>query len=54
MPHLPESLVANSPFAVAVMLVFGVLGFLVAKNGFPIAPAILSIVLGPMLRKELV
>jgi putative tricarboxylic transport membrane protein len=31
------------------MLAFGVLGFLMEENGFPVAPAILGIVLGPML-----
>ena len=31
------------------MLAFGVLGFLMEENGFPVAPVILGIVLGPML-----
>ena len=41
--------ITNSPFAIATMLAFGVLGFLMEENGFPVAPAILGIVLGPML-----
>ena len=41
--------ITNSPFAVVIMLAFGVLGFLMEENGFPVAPAILGIVLGPML-----
>ena len=41
--------ITNSPFAVSTMLAFGVLGFLMEENGFPVAPAILGIVLGPML-----
>ena len=41
--------ITNSAFAVSVMLAFGVLGFLMEENGFPVAPAILGIVLGPML-----
>jgi putative tricarboxylic transport membrane protein len=41
--------ISNSPFAVTIMLAFGVLGFLMEENGFPVAPAILGIVLGPML-----
>jgi putative tricarboxylic transport membrane protein len=44
--------ITNSPFAVSVMLAFGVLGFLMEENGFPVAPAILGIVLGPMLESN--
>ena len=44
--------ITNSPFAIAVMLVFGVLGFVMEENGFPVAPAILGIVLGPMLEQN--
>ena len=44
--------ITNSAFAVAVMLVFGVLGFFMEENGFPVAPAILGIVLGPMLENN--
>ncbi|HEY7607997.1 MAG TPA: tripartite tricarboxylate transporter permease [Alphaproteobacteria bacterium] len=46
--------ITNSPFAVAVMLVFGVVGFLMEENGFPVAPVILGIVLGPMLEQNFV
>lgn len=46
--------ITNSPFAVAVMLVFGLLGFLMEENGFPVAPVILGIVLGPMLEQSFV
>ena len=38
----------NTVFGVGIMLVFGVLGYLMEENGFPIAPAILGIVLGGM------
>jgi TctA family transporter len=44
--------ITNSAFAVGVMLVFGILGFLMEENGFPVAPAILGIVLGPMLENN--
>lgn len=44
----------NSPFGVLVMLVFGLLGFLMEENGFPIAPTILGIVLGPLLERTFV
>jgi len=40
--------VSNTVFAIWVMLVLGVLAFLMEENGFPIAPAILGIVLGRM------
>jgi len=46
--------ITNSPFAVAIMLVFGMLGFLMEENGFPVAPVILGIVLGPMLEQSFV
>jgi TctA family transporter len=39
----------NSLSGVVVMLVMGVLAFLMEENGFPVAPAILGLVLGPML-----
>jgi 2-methylcitrate dehydratase PrpD len=44
----------SCPFAVAVMLVFGVIGFLMEENDFPVAPVILGIVLGPMLEQNFV
>jgi TctA family transporter len=44
--------ITNSPVAIGVMLVFGVLGFALEENGFPVAPAILGIVLGPMLENN--
>lgn len=39
----------NSVFGIAVMLIFGILAWLMEENGFPVAPAILGIVLGRML-----
>lgn len=39
----------NSAFGVLTMLAFGVVGWLFEENGFPLAPAILGIVLGGML-----
>lgn len=46
--------VTNSPFAIGVMLVFGVAGFLMEENDFPVAPVILGIILGPMLEQNFV
>ena len=44
--------ITNSPFAIAVMLVFGLLGFVMEENDYPVAPAVLGIVLGPMLEQN--
>ena len=44
----------NSVFGVIIMLVFGVLGFVMEENRIPIAPAILGLVLGPMLEKNFI
>jgi putative tricarboxylic transport membrane protein len=44
----------NSLFAVGVMLVFGVLAYLMEENGFPVAPAILGVILGTMLEEHFV
>jgi putative tricarboxylic transport membrane protein len=44
----------NSVFGVTIMLVFGVLGFVLEENDFPVAPLILGIVLGPMLEQNFV
>jgi TctA family transporter len=39
----------NSVFGVGIMLVLGILGFVMEENGFPVAPAILGLVLGEMI-----
>lgn len=44
----------NSVFDVGVMLVFGVLAFFGERNGFPVAPAILGLVLGPTLEANFI
>src|SRR5512137_1968515 len=38
----------NTPFDVGVMLVAGVVAYMLEENGFPVAPAILGVVLGTM------
>lgn len=43
--------ITNSVYGVIIMLVMGILGFLMEENGFPIAPAILGIVLGRMVEE---
>jgi putative tricarboxylic transport membrane protein len=39
----------NSVFGVGIMLVLGIVGYLMEENGFPVAPAILGLVLGEMI-----
>jgi TctA family transporter len=46
--------ISNSLFDVGVMLAFGLLGYVMEANGFPIAPTILGVVLGGMLEQNLV
>jgi TctA family transporter len=41
----------NTVFDVGVMLVLGILAYLMEENGFPVAPAILGLVLGPLLQE---
>lgn len=44
----------NTVFGVIVTLVFGLLAYVMEENGFPVAPAILGVVLGTMLEENLV
>ena len=44
----------NSIFGVVLMLAFGVAGYLMEENGFPVAPAILGMVLGSMLEENFI
>ncbi len=44
----------NTAFDVTVMLVAGVCAYIFEENGFPVAPAILGVVLGGMLEENLV
>ncbi len=39
----------NSLFDIGVILVFGIFGYLMEENDFPLAPLVLGVVLGPML-----
>ena len=42
----------NSTFGIIIMMVMGIVGWLMEENGFPIAPAILGLVLGEMLEQN--
>jgi putative tricarboxylic transport membrane protein len=44
----------NTPFDIGVMLVAGVVAYVLEENGFPVAPAILGVVLGTMLEENFV
>ena len=45
--------IKQSVFDVWVMLLFGIIGYLLRKIDFPLAPAILGLILGPQLEKSL-
>ena len=44
----------NTVFAVGVILVFGVIAYFMEENGFPVAPAILGVILGTMLEENFI
>ena len=44
----------NSIFGVVLMLAFGFIGYFMEENGFPVAPAILGMVLGAMLEEHFI
>jgi putative tricarboxylic transport membrane protein len=44
----------NSIFGVVVILIFGMLAYVMEESGFPVAPAILGVVLGTMLEETFV
>ncbi len=46
--------VTNSVLGVVLILCFGLAAFVMEENGFPVAPAILGVVLGKMLEENLV
>ena len=45
--------VSNSVFDVMVMTVFGVLGYILRKLDFPLAPIVLTLILGPLMERSL-
>ena len=44
--------IKNTVFDVAVMMVFGVFGYVLRKGGFPAAPLVLAMILGRMLERS--
>jgi putative tricarboxylic transport membrane protein len=45
--------VSNSTFDVLVMVLFGVIGYLLRKMDFPLAPIVLTLILGPLMERSL-
>jgi len=45
--------VNNSVWDIGIMVFFGIIGFLMRKFGFPPAPLILAMILGPMLERSI-
>ena len=45
--------IRNSVFDVGMMVIFGVLGYVLRKGGFPAAPLVLALILGRMLEHSL-
>jgi putative tricarboxylic transport membrane protein len=43
----------NSSFDIMVMLLFGIVGYLLRKVDIPLAPAVLTLILGPLMEKNL-
>jgi len=42
----------NSVFDIGTMLVMGVVGYFMEANGYPVAPIVLGLVLGPILEQN--
>lgn len=40
-------------YDVIIMIVFGIIGYLFEKGGFPVGPVVLAIILGPMIERNL-
>jgi putative tricarboxylic transport membrane protein len=45
--------VSNSVFDVLVMTLFGLIGYILRKLDFPLAPVVLTLILGPMMERSL-
>jgi putative tricarboxylic transport membrane protein len=43
----------NSVYDVLITLIFGIIGYVLRKNGFPVAPIVLGVILGPIVEDEL-
>lgn len=43
----------NSVYDMLIALIFGIIGYFMRKNGFPVAPVVLGVILGPIVEDEL-
>ena len=41
------------PFDLALLLVFGLLGFMMRRFGLPVLPLIIGVILGPRIERQL-
>ena len=46
--------IGNNPFAIVIVAVFGILGYMMERNGYPVAALVLGIVMGTMVEQNLV
>ena len=46
--------VTNSPFAIVTVAAFGVIGYVMEANGYPVAALVLGVVMGPMVENSFV
>lgn len=46
--------IGNNPFAVVLVAAFGVLGYMMERNGYPVAALVLGIVMGTMVEQNMV
>lgn len=46
--------IGNNPFAIVLVAAFGVLGYMMERNGFPVAALVLGIVMGTMVEQNFV
>jgi putative tricarboxylic transport membrane protein len=45
--------ISNNLYDVMIMMVFGIIGYLFEKGGFPTGPIVLAVILGPMIERNL-
>jgi putative tricarboxylic transport membrane protein len=46
--------IGNNPFAVVIVAVFGIVGYMMERNGYPVAALVLGIVMGTMVEQNFV
>ncbi|WP_198376858.1 tripartite tricarboxylate transporter permease [Neoroseomonas rubea] len=46
--------IGNNPFAIVIVAVFGIVGYMMERNGYPVAALVLGIVMGTMVEQNFV